>query len=74
MTQEQIADFDAVKWLDPIRGRMTADNAADLSDAEIERTLGPCVCGPRLVVAARLARDNGTLRYADLLPLDRDRK
>lgn len=32
-----------------IVGRMTVEHAADLSDAEIERTLASCVCGPKLI-------------------------
>jgi hypothetical protein len=54
------------RWGDAIVGRMVAENAADLSDAEIERTLGPCVCGPRLIVAAKAMRDAGTLTPASL--------
>ena len=42
-------------------GRMIAEKAADISDAEIERTLGPCVCGDWLVTVAKVMRVRGAL-------------
>lgn len=45
-----------------IWGRMTAENAVDLSDAEIERTLAPCVCGGMLVRVAKELRTEGLLK------------
>jgi len=42
-------------------GRMVADGARDTSDAEIERTLAGCVCGPMLVVLAKEMRRRGLL-------------
>lgn len=56
----------AAKYRDAIIGRMSACNARDLSDQEIERTLGPCVCGDWLVPCAQLLRDAGKLAYSDL--------
>ncbi len=42
-------------------GRMIADGARDTSDAEIERTLSGCVCGPMLVALALEMRRRGLL-------------
>lgn len=50
------------KYLDAIAGRMVAESATDASDAEIERTLRPCVCGDMLVEVAKHLRDQGLLR------------
>jgi hypothetical protein len=44
-----------------IVGRMTVEHAADLSDAEIERTLAACVGGSRLIRLAKELRDEGLL-------------
>ena len=49
------------RYLSAIAGRMVADNAVDTSDAEIERTLGPCVLGPNLIPMAKRLRDSGEL-------------
>lgn len=46
-------------------GRMIADGAKDTSDAEIERTLGPCVCGGMLIEIAKEMRRRGLLVLAD---------
>lgn len=56
----------ARRRLDAIAGRMLAEGAtiADLSDAEIERTLRPCVAGERLVEMAKTLRDEGDLEIA----------
>lgn len=62
-----------IALLGPITARMSAENAADLSDQEITRTLSPCVSGHRLVPIAQRLRDAGLLSYDRLLPLDRDR-
>ncbi len=51
----------AKQWGCAIAGRMQVEGAKDTSDAEIERTLSPCVCGPRLVEVAKYMRDAGTL-------------
>lgn len=42
-------------------GRMIAEGARDTSDAEIDRTLSGCVCGPMLVVLAKEMRRRGLL-------------
>lgn len=42
-------------------GRMVADGATDTSDAEIQRTLAGCVCGPMLVALAMEMRRRGLL-------------
>ncbi|KVQ85548.1 hypothetical protein KTE60_22465 [Burkholderia multivorans] len=46
---------------DALIGRMIAEMATDTSDAEIERTLRPCVCGDWLVTLAKIMRDRGAL-------------
>lgn len=56
----------AKKYADAIWGRLIADNAVDLSDAEFERCLRPCVCGDMLVTTAKELREAGLL---SLLPL-----
>lgn len=52
------------KYGEQLLGRMIADGARDTSDAEIERTLAGCVCGPMLVALAK------EMRARDLLVLD----
>lgn len=54
------------KYGSAIIGRMIADGAADTSDAEIERTLGPCVCGQMLIVIATEMRRRGVLTLIEL--------
>lgn len=44
-----------------ISARMIAEHAADLSDAEIERTLRDCVMPTRLIALAKELRDAGLL-------------
>lgn len=56
------------RWRDAIIGRMIVEHASDLSDAEIARTLGPCVCGPRLIAVAKAMRECGTLAASDVTP------
>jgi hypothetical protein len=46
---------------DKIRGRMIEEGMRDASDAEIERVLGPCVCGAWLVTVAKVMRSRGML-------------
>lgn len=46
-------------YLGAIRSRMLAELAVTDSNAEIERTLRPCVCGHLLVPVARYLRDHG---------------
>ncbi len=53
-----------LRYLEAIADRMVAEHAIDCSDEEIERTLSPCVAGPRLLVAARLLRETGDLSPA----------
>lgn len=56
------AGDDAIKqYGDQLLGRMIADGARDTSDAEIERTLAGCVCGPMLVALAKQMRSRGLL-------------
>lgn len=49
-----------------IISRMHAEEATSVDDAEIVRTLAPCVCGSMLIEAATLLRDGGQLSAADL--------
>ena len=44
-----------------IVGRLNAEMARDLSDAELERCLLPCVMGRKLVPLAKQMRDAGEL-------------
>ena len=56
------AGDDAIKrYGEQLLGRMIADGARDTSDAEIERTLAGCVCGPMLVALAKEMRRRGLL-------------
>jgi hypothetical protein len=63
MDAEALASYGA-KYLYAIVGRMLAESAVDTSDAEIERTLKPCVCGDMLVPVAKHLRDSGALSPA----------
>ena len=47
------------KYGELIRGRLKAEGIVDTSDAELERALGPCVCGHWLVPVAKQLRDDG---------------
>jgi len=58
---EAHADAFISKYGNAVIGRMVAEGAKDASDAEIERTLGPCVCGPWLVILAKVMRNRGLL-------------
>lgn len=49
-----------------IIGRINADHAADLSDAELERTLRETVGGASMVAMAKHLRDTGVITAADL--------
>ena len=49
--------------------RMISENIKGLSDAEVERTLMPCVLGWRLVPIARKMIDAGLLTVDEVLPL-----
>lgn len=58
---ETHADVFISKYGEAVIGRMIAYSAKDTSDAEIERTLAPCVCGNWLVTLARVMRDRNIL-------------
>lgn len=58
--------------LDAIVGALAAEEAADLSDGELERCLGGCVAGHRLVPFAKQARDWGRLAYSDVQQMKRE--
>ena len=47
------------KYGELIRGRLKAEGIVDTCDAELERALGPCVCGHWLVPVAKKLRDDG---------------
>jgi hypothetical protein len=49
-----------------ILGRMVTESASDIGDAELTRTLAPCVAGPWLVRIATAARDAGLFELDDL--------
>lgn len=46
--------------------RMVTESASDIGDAELTRTLAPCVAGPWLVRIATAARDAGLFELDDL--------
>ncbi len=46
---------------DLIEARLQIENAKDWSDAELERCLGPCVCGSQMVKIARVMREIASL-------------
>lgn len=58
------ADAQIKLYGEQLLGRMIADGARDTSDAEIDRTLSGCVCGPMLVVLAKEMRRRGLLVLA----------
>lgn len=49
---------------DAIAGRLTVERVTDLSDAELARGLGPCVCAGMLLRLAHILRECGLL-YLD---------
>ena len=53
------------KWKDIILGKLVADQAADLSDKELDRCLGQCV-SPQMLVLGRQYRASGIIVEADL--------
>ena len=53
----------AIKYADAIWGRLSAESAFVLDDAELNRILGPCVGGHFLVPAAKQLRDAGLLYF-----------
>ena len=55
-----------MKYLQDIKMKLIVEMAANLSDAEINRILTPCVCGHWLVPLAKDYRDNGILIFEDL--------
>ncbi len=56
----------AMIFRDRIIGKLLAEKAHDLSNAEFERILRPCVAGNLCVVAARRLRDSGRLVSRDI--------
>lgn len=53
----------ARKYADAIWGRLAAEAAPSLSDADIDRILSPCVGGHFLVPAAKELRDAKVLYF-----------
>lgn len=49
------------KLRDKIAGKLQAEGATDLSDDQLNRCLGECVSGPRLIRYAQEFRDSGYL-------------
>jgi hypothetical protein len=49
------------QFIDDMVGRLVADQVQEFSDAEFERSLGPCIAGAQLVSAAKKLRDVGVL-------------
>jgi len=50
-----------MSWLPRIIGKMKEMKAVDISDEEIQRSLGECVAGRRLVEFAKVFRNAGFL-------------
>lgn len=64
------ADAAIERYGEALKGVMIAGQAKDATNAEIERTLGGCVCGPMLVLLAKEMRERGLLKWTlrDALP------
>jgi hypothetical protein len=54
------------KYRDGIVGKLAAERIGSLSDAEIDRALGPCVCGDFLTACTKHARDAGSLQFSEV--------
>lgn len=52
-----------------IIGKLAAENADDVSDAELDRCLAECVSGRKLILIAQAMRDRGILHSADMAEL-----
>lgn len=50
-----------------IAARMFNENAQDMSDEEIERTLVGCVSGNKLITLAKELRDSGEMTVAQIV-------
>lgn len=50
-----------MRYLDQIKSKLAVEEAANLTDLEIQRCLGDCVCGHWLVPMAKKYRDAGEL-------------
>jgi len=50
------------RFINSMLGRLVADQVKDLSDAELERSLDPCIAGPQLLTTAKNLRDMGVLQ------------
>lgn len=61
MTLRGTIQGNAARYGEGIRGVLSARGVNELSDAELERALGPCIAGPTLVQVARQMRDAGLL-------------
>jgi hypothetical protein len=51
---------------DEIKSKLRIEKAKNLSNAEIERILSPCVAFAKLIYYAKLYRDNNILKKEDL--------
>lgn len=65
LPKEEIEKRDE-KWKDQIVGKMAAEGAKNLSDAEIERILGETVGAGKLIENAKRLRDKGKLTFEDI--------
>ncbi len=48
-------------YLDQMVARLNNEHATDLSDETIDRAIGPCIGGKKLVLLAKQYRDAGLL-------------
>ena len=61
-------NLEKYKWLIPIiEAKMWNEGAKDLSDSEIERTLGGCVMRTKLILFAKEFRYVGALNELEIL-------
>lgn len=56
-------DAAIARYGEALKGVMIANSATSTGDAEIERTLAGCVCGPMLVLLAKEMRERGLLQW-----------
>lgn len=63
-----------MRYLEDIKSKLIVEDAINLSDKEIQRCLGDCVCGHWLVPMAKKYREDGllVLMYGVFIPMEID--
>lgn len=54
------------RWLNEIKGKLSAEGVTSLSDESIEKALSGCVASYELIKLAKKYRDDGILRIYEL--------